>query len=320
MPTSPDGIPAPGRGDVLGYDPSTGDRGTDVDEAGRAGPPERLLGALLLFGVAWLAVGLLVWIVRLLGGFGWVPWVPLTVLALAVPYVQTRAAVLLLRPGPARGDGAGGDGAGGDGAGGDGAGGDGAGGDGAGEGGEREAADRVDRSRVGTGLGLAAGLGAAVLPLPVTAPALALQPALAQLPTVLTVIGGAAAVAVLALRHGLRPDRLRTPPASLVLSATALAMVWLGLALDQATWLVLVPALPGAIVVALAALTGPAGYRGGLLLGWWWGLVTSGGSLLVAALFLAVVYRQAWAGLVIVGVAVALVAAWVAMRAVPAGA
>jgi hypothetical protein len=71
--------------------------------------------------------------------------------------------------------------------------------------------------------------------------------------------------------------------------------------------------------VPLAAQRGPAGYRTGLLLGWCWGLVATGGSLLVAAGVLGLVYGQAWAGLVVIGVAVALVAAWLALRSVPPG-
>ncbi len=248
-----------------------------MEQAGRAERPERLLGGLLLLGAAWLLLGLLVWAAQVLGGgFGWIPWMPLAVLALAVPLAQARAGLLLVRPEP--GSGAGG------------------------------------------ALGLAAGLGAALLP-PALTPGLGvLQPPLGQLPSVLTVVGAMGAVALLARRHGLRPNRLATPPASLVASATALALVWLGLALDQGALVALVPAVTGAVVVVLAALTGPPGYRGGLLLGWWWGLVATGGSLLVAGLYLGIVYGQAWAGLVVLGVAVALVAALVALRSVPPGA
>jgi hypothetical protein len=251
-----------------------------------------VLGGLLLFGATWLVVGLLFWVVQLVAGrYGWLPWVPLTVLALAVPLAQAHAALLLLRPGTVAAP--------------------------------REGGAAVGRgqTRVGTALGLAAGLGAAVMPLALTASSLgALQPALAQVPTVLTVLGGAAAVVLLGARHGLRPDRLAPPPASLAVSATALALVWLGLALDQGSGALLVPALPGVLVVVLSALTGARGYRGGLVLGWWWGLVATGGSLLVTGLVLGITYGQAWAGLVIVGVAVALVAAWLAVRAAPAGA
>ena len=253
-----------------------------MDEAGQAGRPERMLAVLLLVGAAWLTAGVLVWLVWVLTqGAGLLPWLPLSLLALAVPFAQLRAALLLRRPGPQGTD--------------------------------------VDGARVGTGLGMAAGLGAAVLPLPLTGQSLgSLQPGLAPLPVLFTVAGGAAAVMLLLQRHGLGADRLAGPPGSLVLSATALALVWAGLALDQGSLLAILLALPAAAVVVLASLRGPAGYRAGLLRGWWWGLVTTGGSLLVAGLFLGVAYGQSWAGLVVIGVAVALVAAWLALRAVPA--
>jgi hypothetical protein len=146
-----------------------------------------------------------------------------------------------------------------------------------------------------------------------------LQPGLATLPVLLTVAAAGVGVLLLVTRHGLAVDHLAGPPVALVLSATATALVWAGLALDAASLLLLVPALPAVGVVLLSALRGPAGYRTGLLLGWWWGLVATGGSLLVFGVYLAVVYGQAWAGLVIVGVAVALVAAWWALRKAPAG-
>lgn len=250
-----------------------------MDEAAGPARPERLLGALLLLGAAWLLLGVLLWAVWVLtGGFGWVPWVPVAVLALAVPVVQARAGLLLLRT------------------------------------------PRGEAPGVGTGLGLAAGLGTAVLPSALTGSLGLLQPPFGQFPSALAVVGAVAAVAILATRHGLRPNRLAAPPASLAVSATALALVWLGFVLDQGSGAALVPAVPGVLVVVLAAFTGPSGYRGGLLAGWWWGLVATGGSLLVAGLYLGIVYGQAWAGLVVIGVAVALVAALLALRTVPVGA
>jgi hypothetical protein len=241
-----------------------------------------MLAVLLLVGAAWLTAGVLVWLAwALTRGAGWLPWLPLSLLALAVPLAQARAGLLLLRPAAPGTD--------------------------------------PDRARTGSALGIAAGLGAAVLPLPLTGASLgSLQPGLAPLPVLFTVAGGAAAVLLLLQRHGLGLDDFAGPPPALAVSATALALVWVGLALDQGSLLALLLALPAGGVVVLGALRGPAGYRSGLLLGWWWGLVTTGGSLLVAGVFLGVVYGQAWAGLVVLGIAVALVAAWLARSAVPA--
>jgi hypothetical protein len=252
-----------------------------VDETGQVARPERMLAVLLLVGAVWLTAGVLVWLAWVLARGGWLPWLPLSLLALAVPFAQARAALLLLRPGPPGAD--------------------------------------ADGSRIGRALGTAAGLSAAVLPLPLTGQSLgSLQPGLAPLPVLFTVAGGAGALMLLLQRHGLGIDRLAGPPPALVLSATALALVWVGLALDQGSLLAVVLALPAGVIVVLAALRGPAGYRAGLMLGWWWGLVTTGGSLLVAGLFLGLVYGQAWAGLVVLGIAVSLAAAWFALRAVPA--
>jgi hypothetical protein len=48
-------------------------------------------------------------------------------------------------------------------------------------------------------------------------------------------------------------------------------------------------------------------------------VVTTGGSLVVAAAVLALGYGQAWGGIVVIGVAVALVAARLALNGVPPG-
>ena len=244
--------------------------------------PERVLAALLLVGAAWLTVGVLMWVAGLaVGRVVLVPWLPLTLLAAVVPAVQARAGLLLLRP-------------------------------------SRPGAEGPD-VRVGTALGTLAGLAAALIPLATwIGPLPGLQPALRPVPVLLTVACAVAGLVLLG-RRGLGIDRLAGPPSSLATSATALAVVWVVLALLWATPGALVAALPGAVVVPLAALRGPAGYRTGVMLGWWWGLVTTGGSLLVAAAVLALGYGQAWAGLVIVGIAVALVAARLALHTVPAG-
>jgi hypothetical protein len=254
-----------------------------VDDAGRFGRPERVLAVLLLVAAAWLAAGVVVWVAGLaIGSVELVPWLPLTLLAAVVPVVLVRAALLLLRAAPPR-------------------------------------AQEPD-PRVGRALGTVAGLAAALFPLGTRAgPVDELQPALLAVPVVLTVACAVAGLVLLVRQHELGIDRLADPPSSLVTSGTALALAWVVVALLWATPGALVAALPGAVIVPLAALGGPPGYRTGLMLGWWWGLVTTGGSLAVAAAVLALGYGQAWGGIVVIGIAVALVAARLALNGVPPG-
>ncbi len=254
-----------------------------MDDTGRSGRPGRALALLLLVAAAWLAAGVLVWVVGLaVGSVGLVPWLPLTLLAAVVPAVLARAALPLLRPAPPGAQG--------------------------------------PDPRPGTALGTVAGLAAALFPLTVGAgPLDAFRPALGPVPVLLTVACAVAGLVLLVRRHGLGVDRLAGPSSSLVTSGTALALVWVVVALLLVVPGALVAALPGAVVVPLAALGGTPGYRTGLMLGWWWGVVTTGGSLAVAGAVLALGYGQAWGGIVVIGVAVALVAARLALNGVPPG-
>jgi hypothetical protein len=248
-----------------------------VDEPGRG---ERVVGGVLFAGAAWLAVGVLLWLVWVVTGrVSWLPWLPQTLIAAAVPYAQARAALLLVRP---------------------------------------RAGATAPGAATGAGLGLAAGLATGVIPLVVTGASLGLLPALAPLAVLVTVLCGFAALALLVVKHGLGLDQLSGPPAALATSATAFALVWAGLALDQGSLTELLPAIPAAVVVALAALGGPPGYRTGLVQGWWWAMVATAGSLLVTGLYLGIGYGQAWAWLIVIGAVATLAAARWAVRSVPA--